>query len=329
MPQLSYAVSDLQQKTQIATVHDLCHANNILALAKRWAELDKQQLVFRPFDGDVSVNCVVKELDKSSRKKKQTERKQALGLGAVHDAAFMQQPQEGSQAGYLIMLAPVGLYDGPTVTHLLDWNSSKIHRKVRSTLAAEASAGSRAYDRAMYARAMIYEIESGKDKHWTKMCSAVPFCLGTDCKSLFDLCSKVGSMPDDRRVALDLLDVREGIEEFKDQIRWVPTDHMLADAFTKTMPPDLLMRYLQTGIYSFKYDEQIKETKREQAKERSRVRQEKLGKTKSLTGSSGKDNNASDKRTPIAAKDNNARAHSVNLAVHPAYWSLAIRELFC
>ena len=104
---------------------------------------------------------------------------------------------------------------------------------------------------------------------------------------------------------------------------------MLADAFTKTMPPDLLMRYLQTGIYSFKYDEQIKETKREQAKERSRVRQEKLGKTKSLTGSSGKDNNASDKRTPIAVKDNNARAHSVNLAVHPAYWSLAIRELFC
>ena len=127
MPQLSYAVSDLQQKTQIATVHDLCHANNILALAKRWAELDKQQLVFRPFNGDVSVNCVVKELDKSSRKKKQIERKQAIGLGAVHDAAFMQQPQEGSQAGYLIMLAPVGLYDGPVVTHLLDWNLSLIH----------------------------------------------------------------------------------------------------------------------------------------------------------------------------------------------------------
>ena len=104
---------------------------------------------------------------------------------------------------------------------------------------------------------------------------------------------------------------------------------MLADAFTKTMPPDLLMRYLQTGIYSFKYDEQIKETKREQAKERSRVRQEKLGKTKSLTGSSGKDNNASENRTPNTVKDNNARAHSVNLVVHPAYWSLAIRELFC
>ena len=115
---------------------------------------------------------------------------------------------------------------------------------------------------------MIYEIEQGKDAHWTKMCAKVPFCLGTDCKSLFDLCSKVGSLPDERRVALDLLDVREGIEEIKDQIRWVPTDHMVADAFTKSMPPDLLLRYMKDGKYSFKYDDEINNTKRSQAKER-------------------------------------------------------------
>ena len=174
------------------------------------------------------------------------------------------------------MLAPVDLFEGKTVTHLLDWNSAKIHRKVRSTLAAEASGGSRAYDRSMYARAMIYEIEVGKNAHWTEMCKKVPFCLGTDCKSLFDLCTKVGSLPDERRVALDLLDVREGIEEMKDQIRWVPTDHMLADAFTKSMPPDLLLRYLHDGMYSFKYDEEIKHTKREQAKGRAEERKSRI-----------------------------------------------------
>ena len=58
----------------------------------------------------------------------------------------------------------------------------------------------------------------------------------------------------------------------QDQIRWVPTDHMLADAFTKSMPPDLLLKYLKDGVYSFKYDDQIKNTKREQAKERSEKR---------------------------------------------------------
>ena len=219
-----------------------------------------------------------------------------LGLGAVHDASFMQQLNSGSQFGYLIMLAPVDLYEKKTCTHLLDWNSAKIHRKVRSTLAAEASGGSRAYDRSMYARAMIHEIEVGKsEKHWTEVCKKVPFCLGTDCKSLFDLCSKVGSLPDDRRVALDLLDVREGIEEMKDQIRWVPTDHMLADAFTKSMPPDLLLKYLKDGCYSFKYDDEIKNTKRAKSKERSEKRQSRI-------------------------QDSGAQQHTPGLKVHPTMW---------
>ena len=271
MPQLAYSVSDLQQKTSCATVHDLSHANNVLKLAKQWAENDKQTLQFKPFKGDVSLGCVVTR-ERLNKKQRDDDRKTRLGIGAIHDASFMQQPGEGSQYGYAIMLAPVTLFEEPTVTHLLDWNSAKIHRKVRSTLAAEAAGASRAYDRATYARAMIYEIEKGKDRHWTAMCKEVPFCIGTDCKSLFDLCSKIGSLPDERRVALDLLDVREGIEELGDQIRWVPTDHMLADAFTKAMPPDLMMRYLKDNVYSFKYDEDLKNTKREVAKERKAVK---------------------------------------------------------
>ena len=268
MPQLSYAVSDLQQKTAVATVHDLCHANNVLSLAKGWAEKDDQKLRFKPFGGDAAIGCVWKDRKTRSKGQKNADRRTKIGLGAIHDASFMQQLNEGSQFGYCIMMAPVTLYDGPTVTHLLDWNSAKIHRKVRSTLAAEAAGASRAYDRACFARCVIYEIECGKDCHWTEMCRAVPFCLGTDCKSLYDVCTKLGSIPDERRVALDLLDVKEGVEELGDQVRWVPTDHMLADAFTKSMPPDLLLKYLKTGVYSFKYDEKIKDTKREVAKER-------------------------------------------------------------
>ena len=78
------------------------------------------------------------------------------------------------------------------------------------------------------------------------MCKHVPFALGTDCKSLYDVCTKNGSMPDERRVALDLLDIRESIEEFGDKIRRIPTDHMLADCMTKNMPPDAMLGYLKT-----------------------------------------------------------------------------------
>ena len=69
---------------------------------------------------------------------------------------------------------------------------------------------------------------------------------------------KPASTTKEKRVALDLLDVREGIEKFGDQIRWVPTDHMLVDCFTKAMNPALLMAYLNNYSYSFKHDEKIK-----------------------------------------------------------------------
>ena len=122
---------------------------------------------------------------------------------------------------------------------------------------------------------MLYEIEFGwrhkwerlnvDDCHlrqsWAEMCKKIPFALGTDCKSLYDVCTKQGSMPEERRVALDLLDVRESIEEMGDQIRWIPTDHMLVDCLTKTMPADAMMEYLKKMEYAFKYDDVIKNTK--------------------------------------------------------------------
>ena len=103
-----------------------------------------------------------------------------LGMAAVHDAGFMGQPGGSSQQAYAILLSTEELYEGTAQCHLLDWGSSRIHRKVRSTLAAEASSCSRAYDRAAYARVMYYEIECGQTKDWHEACKAIPFALGTD-----------------------------------------------------------------------------------------------------------------------------------------------------
>ena len=107
------------------------------------------------------------------------------------------------------------------------------------------------------------------------MCSQIPFCLGTDCKSLYDTTMKPSSTTKEKRVALDLLDVREGVERHGDQIRWVPTDHMLVDSLTKAMNPALLMKYLHDYTYSLKYDSQITETKRYAAKQRKEAREQK------------------------------------------------------
>ncbi len=271
-------------------MHDLSHANRVLGLAKQWAKDHKQKLIFRPLEESsvfsVDVIHVSRNIRDVARKSRQHQVLLAakaaakadapsLGVAAVHDASFMQQPREGSQSGYAIMLGSISLYDGNAVTHLIDWGCQKVHRKVRSTLAAEAVGAAVAYDRAMFARAMLAEIEHGLDGHWKEACKDIPFCLGTDCKSLYDLCKTEGSMPQERRVALDIMDVREGIEELGDHIRWVPTDHMLVDCMTKAMQPDAMLEFLATGRYAFKYDEQITETKRSVAKARKAAKEAK------------------------------------------------------
>ena len=69
------------------------------------------------------------------------------------------------------------------------------------------------------------------------------------------------------------MDIKESIEEMGGQMRWVPTAHMLVDCMTKSMPPDLMLTYLKTMQYSFKYDDVIKNTKREVAKRRKELRE--------------------------------------------------------
>ena len=104
------------------------------------------------------------------------------------------------------------------------------------------------------------------------MCKQIPLAMATDCRSLYDVCSKAGSLPDEKRVALDLMDLRDSLSDMGDVIRWVPTDHMLADVLTKDMNADALLAYLKNMQYSLKYDEQISSTKRSLQKQRAQKR---------------------------------------------------------
>ena len=118
------------------------------------------------------------------------------------------------------------------------------------TLACENSSAARAFDRGSFARTMIYDIEQGlkprferritdipdRRAYWESICHHLPMAFGTACQSLYDVCNNTGSFPEERRVALDLLDVRESFAQFGDVICWIPTDHMLVDSLTKNMP---------------------------------------------------------------------------------------------
>ena len=90
MPQLAYSVSDLQQKTNQATIHDLMHANNVLRLAQKLALQDKQKLIFRPLLFGSKVNLTLHH--SKGEKQKWSENKSGIevGLAAIADASLMQ-----------------------------------------------------------------------------------------------------------------------------------------------------------------------------------------------------------------------------------------------
>ena len=74
MPQLAYHVSDLQQKTAQATVHDLVHANHVLELAKQWSAAGIW-LKFLPLEKHVYVNMFYHAHDNDYRHNRQRERR--------------------------------------------------------------------------------------------------------------------------------------------------------------------------------------------------------------------------------------------------------------
>ena len=79
-------------------------------------------------------------------------------------------------------------------------------------------------------------------RNWQSALAEMPGYLVMDAKSLYDSLMKPGSLPKERRVAIDVSAIREALERETDFARWTPTRHMLADALTKSMvvvPPYL------------------------------------------------------------------------------------------
>ena len=103
-----------------------------------------------------------------------------------------------------------------------------------------------------------------------------PVGMATDCKSLYDVCIRPTSMPTEKRVTLDLLDVRHHLDQHPAmyQVRWIPTTAMLVDALTKHLPDQtVLENFMKNNVYSLREDprlEEIRNKARADKKERAK-----------------------------------------------------------
>lgn len=195
-PDISYDVCVLATNFKIATIHDLRRANKVLRRLK-------------------SDNTALKlqHLGHSSN----------LKLVCYADASFANLCDEGSQAGNLIFL--VGQNDK---CNLLCWESKRIKRVVKSSLAAETLAASEGIDNAMYVASLISELWNGSvDK------KKIPIEVVTDNLSLHNAL-KSNKQITDKRLRVDLAAIKEMLSRKEiSRVKWVEGKYQLADKLTK------------------------------------------------------------------------------------------------
>ncbi|CAE7224992.1 GIP [Symbiodinium sp. KB8] len=147
-----------------------------------------------------------------------------------------------SQVGALVVLANIEcVYEGRGNISVLDWKSRAGQRVCRSTFGAETQASVEGLEAGQYMRSFLETVAKGELV--TVEAAVTPAICLSDCRSLYDHIHKEGvpRVPSDRRLAIDLAALRQGLrwEKWysKLPLAWVPSGLQLGDVLTKPVDP--------------------------------------------------------------------------------------------
>ena len=153
------------------------------------------------------------------------------------DASHGNLPNGVSSAGGFIIF----LGDNEGNVCPLYWESKKIRRVVKSTLAAETLAASDAIDNAYYFAEILSEILFRNNRD-------ISIRLMVDNKSMFDNVYSVKNVSE-KRLRIDIAIIKELVSEDRLVLEWVETKCQLADVLTKKgVNPVKLNNILQSGF---------------------------------------------------------------------------------
>lgn len=193
-PDLSYDVLELSCKVNNPRVEDLIEANKCLRKACTF-----ESSMYFP------------ELGDSSKYK----------LVVYSDASHAGLPDGSSSAGgFVVFLVGENGNSSP-----LYWESKRMRRVVKSTLAAETLAATEAVDMAYYLGNMLSEILYDNERK-------LPVELYVDNHSLYDNVYSVKNVSE-KRLRIDIAILKEMIQNGELKIFWVESKAQLADVLTK------------------------------------------------------------------------------------------------
>ena len=217
LPEYLFRVSDLAQRVGEANGGDLKYANKVLKSMKETASEGKAKTRIPPMKGE-------------------------LLLVSYFDASLGTSKSSQAQQGELHLLTSTDAFHKPAPACILEFHSNRIRRVVRSSLAAEGCAMSSAGDRQLFNRVIADSFLFGKldiSSNWRREIRTKG-CLITDAKGLHDHLHKTGGVATERQAALDMLLMKQLIEDEVVGLKWTPTWRQLADPLTKDMSGSLL-----------------------------------------------------------------------------------------
>ena len=146
-----------------------------------------------------------------------------LKLVTYSDASFGNLPDGGTQGGSLVMLMGEN-----NKFSLLFWQSKRIRRIVKSTLAGETLAMTDSIDNAVFVATLFAELYTGKADPRKLYITCV-----TDNHSLYDAINSNKSVAE-KRLRLEISSIKEMIENKQlKQVLWSTSKNQLADCLTK------------------------------------------------------------------------------------------------
>ena len=243
-PDLSVQTSFCQQAFPKPCIRHLKEANNAIRRAKQHKDLT---ITFQPISpNDICVCC-------------------------HSDAAFANIGTH-TQAGYILAFTEQKIHTGEVASWTpIVWKSYKLPRAVSSTLSGESQALATATGTVEWINLLLSEALDGKTSvrecrdTLAKRPPMVAVCrqpvVATDCKSLYDHLISPSSPTgvDDRRTSIDIVIIRESNKLTGAQIRWLPTEWMIADGLTKDKadPICLLRSCVRAGTYQISPEEHV------------------------------------------------------------------------
>ena len=250
-PELLFRVSALAQRVAQAKVSDLGAANTLL-----------------------------KDLQTAARAGRTVVKLQATTerpvLVSYFDASLGKTNETAAQRGEVHFVADPAVLSGSGRASILEFHSNRVSRVVRSSMAAESCSMASASDRLVYNLKLLDALAYGKVEVTANWRSELVTRghLVTDAKSLFDHVHGSSLLATERQTSLDILAVRQLVQEDLLSLHWVPTWRQYADVLTKDMFDELFQKLREKGCLNVvqTLEDQVEEERRSSLRKAQRER---------------------------------------------------------